>query len=91
MKKKFIALVLSFVLMTTLLSGCASWNRGWKSIASDFGGGLNRTVTVYDYNGNPIQSWSGQFDMSESENEVFFDLDGKCVIIHGGIVIAEEN
>lgn len=91
MKKKLIALGLLAVLFVTMLTGCASWNRGWKSIASDFDGGIDRTVTVYDYNGNAIKSWSGKFDMSESETEVFFDLNGKRVIIHGGIVIAEEN
>lgn len=91
MKKKIVALALLAVLLITMLTGCASWSRGWKSVTSDFGGGLDRTVTVYDYNGNPIQSWSGKLDMSESENEVFFDLNGKRVIIHGGIVIATEN
>ncbi len=91
MKKKVIALVATLALFATLLTGCASWNRSMKSISSDFSGGLDRTVTLYDYNGEVIKSWSGKFDMSESENEVFFDLDGKRVIIHGGIVIAEEN
>ena len=81
------------VITTTMLflTGCASWDRTTKSIGSDFAGGLNRTVTVYDYNGQEIKSWSGKFDVSESENEVYFDKDGKRVIIHGGIVINEEN
>ena len=47
---------------------------------------------MYDYSGNEIRSWTGKFDVSESENEVYFDNeDGKRVIIHGGIVINEEN
>ena len=92
MKKRLVAAViaLAMVLMMTL-SGCASWSRFWKSVGSDFSGGLNRTVTVYSYDGTPIKSWSGHFDVSESENEVFFDIDGKRVIIHGGIVINEQN
>ena len=73
-------------------TGCtASWERSVKSFSSNYGGGLNRTVTVYDYNGTEINSWSGKFDVSDSENEVYFDVDGKRVIIHGGIVIDEEN
>ena len=63
-----------------------------KSFSSNWNGGLNHTVTVYDYNGGKIKSWSGKFDVSESENEVYFDdSDGKRVIIHGGLVVNEEN
>lgn len=91
MKKKIFAAVLACVMLCILLTGCAGFSRGMKSIGSDFAGGLNRTVTVYDYNGGEIKSWTGKFDVSESENEVFFDLNGKRVIIHGGIVINEEN
>lgn len=90
MKKKIIAIIL--VLITVLsLAGCASWQREMKTISSDLGGGLNRTVTVYDYNGNPIQSWTGKIDLSESDNETWFDLDGKRTIIQGGIIIIQEN
>lgn len=75
-----------------MASGCASWNRSVKSVKSDFGGGIDRTVTVYDYNGNKIKSWSGKFDVTEDDQEVYFDDEnGKRVIIHGGIVINEEN
>ena len=82
-------LIFAFIFLCT---GCASWSREIKSWKSDFAGGLDRTVTVYDYNGKEIKSWSGKFDISESENEVFFDnADGKRVIIHGGIVVCEEN
>ena len=90
MKKKIIAMIL--VLITILsLTGCASMRRDMKTISSDWSGGLNRTVTVYDYNGNPIQSWTGKIDLSESDNETWFDLDGKRTIIQGGIIIIQEN
>lgn len=90
MKNKVLALILA-VCVAVSMSSCSSIDRGMKSLSSDFGGGLNRTVTVYDYNGNVIKSYSGKFDVSESENEVYFDINGKRVIIHGGIVINEEN
>lgn len=84
------ALAMSAVLFG--LSGCASCARMTKSISSDMGGGLDRTVTLYDYNGEVIDSWSGKFDISEDDNEVYFDdADGKRVIIQGGIVVCEEN
>lgn len=82
---------LTVVLCICFLHGCASLDRSMKSLSSDFDGGLERTVTVYDYNGEKIKSYSGKFDVSESENEVYFDLNGKRIIIHGGIVINEEK
>lgn len=84
--------LVTIILTSGLLGGCSSCSRMGKSISSDMNGGLNRTVTLYDYRGGEIQSWSGKFDVSSSENEVYFDdQNGKRVIIHGGIVINEEN
>lgn len=86
--------VIVFVVIVGVVAllGTSTAQRTLKSVSSDFGGGLDRMVTVYDYNGNEIRSWTGKFDVSESENEVYFDNeDGKRVIIHGGIVINEEN
>ena len=79
--------------VTISLSGCsAKWDREMKSTMSNWSGGLNRTVTVYDYNGQEIKSWTGKFDVTEDDNEVYFDDEnGKRVIIQGGIVINEEN
>ena len=88
--KKIVVGVVSIVMALSMV-GCSSTSREIKSTVSDWTGGLDRTVTVYDYNGEAIKSWTGHFDVSESENEVYFDLNGKRVIIHGGIVINEEN
>ena len=68
--------------MAAMFSGCAG---------CDFGGGLHRTVTVYSNTGEKIKEWNGKFDVSENDNEVYFDLNDKRVIIHGGIVINEED
>ena len=88
--KKIIALALILVTIF-MLTGCASMERDMKTITRDWGSGLNRTVTVYDYTGDPIKSWSGKIDISESENEVWFDLNGKRTIIQGGIIIVQED
>ena len=90
MKKK-IAVFALLATMMLALTGCASWKRAWKSFGSDVSGGLNRTVTVYSYDGDVLGQWSGKFDVSESESETFFDVNGKRVIIQGGIIINEEN
>ena len=86
------------VTICVVLSGCifvfntASIQREIKSWRSEIDGGLERTVTVYDYNGKEIRHWTGKFDVSESESETYFDdEDGKRVVIHGGIVINEEQ
>lgn len=93
--KKFIfaaALAAVIFMIGSCISRTASFQRSWKSTKSDLNNGLDRTVTVYDYNGKPIKSWSGKFDVSSSEQETWFDdADGKRVIIHGGIVINQEN
>ena len=86
------AVLITIILVSGLLGGCSSCSRMGKSIGSDMKGGLNRTVTLYDYNGEEIRHWSGKFDVSESENEVYFDdQNGKRIIIHGGIIVNEEN
>lgn len=94
MKKVAIACAAAFGVCVAIfnMTGCASCSRTLKSFGSDLDGGLDRTVTLYDYNGNVLDSWSGKFDLSSSEEEIYFDdQNGKRVIIHGGIVVAEEN
>lgn len=94
MKKilKFLVIVLVTVAAVQFTS-CESCSRKMKSIESDFGGGLNRTLTVYDYNGDTIKTYSGKFDIRDrgADNQVFFDLDGKRIWIQGGIVLSEEK
>lgn len=93
MKKAMaVGLIIGAMLIgVTLFAGSSSVKRNVKSVTSDLGGGLERTVTLYDYTGKEIERWTGKFDVSESENEVYFDVDGKRVIIHGGIVVNEEK
>ena len=68
----------------------ASGQRALKTQESNLGGGLYRTVEVYSYDGDLIKSWSGEFDVTENNQETFFDIDGRRVIIQGGIIINEE-
>lgn len=68
-----------------------SYSRFSKSVQSDFDGGLDRVVTLYDYNGNPIKEWNGKIDVQENDTKVFFDLEGKRVVIYNGIVVTEEK
>lgn len=73
------------------MNNTASGQRAIKTQESNFGDGLNRTVTVYSYDGDILGEWTGKFDVTENDQETFFDIDGKRVIIQGGIIINEEN
>ena len=61
--------------------------RASKSFKTNIMGGAKRTVTLYDYSGKAIKRWSGKIDLSDSENETDFLVDGRRVIIHGGIAV----
>ena len=89
--KRLFAIILLFCVAVGMTACTQNFRRNIKTVKSNWTGGLNRTVTVYDYNGGEIQSWTGKFDVTESEDEVYFDINGKRVIIHGGIVINEED
>lgn len=95
MRKRYLFLTLTLVAMLglTTTSCTEAQRREIKSAKSNFTGGLNRTVTVYDYNGKEIKSWTGKFDVKEIySNGMYFDTeDGKRVIINGGIIINEEK
>lgn len=94
MKKNFKFLMLAAIMIVAVLfTSCESCSRELKNISSDFSGGLNRTAVLLDYNGDTITTWSGKFDIRDqgSDNQIFFDLDGKRVWIQGGIFISEEK
>ena len=95
MKKILLALALVAMVGLTATSCTESQQREIKSITSNWTGGLNRTVTVYDYNGQEIKSWSGTFDVYQKNptcNSAYFDTeDGKRIFINGGIIICEDN
>ena len=54
MKKRIIAATFICMLLIGSLCGCAGFQRGIKSIGSNITGGLNRTVTVYSYDGKKL-------------------------------------
>lgn len=94
MKKIFKFLMLAAIMMAAVqFTSCESCSRELKSISSDWDGGLNRTAVLLDYNGDTIATWSGKFDIRDqgSDNQIFFDIDGKRVWIQGGIFISEER
>ena len=85
-----IAIILVIGLLVLMFSG-AGFQRTLKSFKSNYTGGLYRTVSVYDYNGNLLREYGpAMIDISESENETFFDYNGQRIVVHNAIVIVEE-
>lgn len=86
-------LAMAIIATTVQLTSCESCSREMKNISSDWGGGLHRTAVLMDYEGDTIRTWEGKFDIRDngSDNQIFFDLDGKRVWIQGGIFISEEK
>lgn len=85
-----IVIVLVIGMLIFAFSG-ANFQRTIKSWKSNYTGGLYRIVSVYDYNGNLLREYGpAMIDISESENETFFDYNGNRIVIHNAIVIVEE-
>ena len=69
-------------------------NQGSQTQKSNFEGGIEREVRVYDVDGELIQSYAGKFDVVHDENRILFDdEDGKRHVIYyptGTIIIDEK-
>ena len=86
-----IGVILLVVGMLIFTFSGANFQRTIKSWRSNYTGGLYRIVSVYDYNGNLLREYGpAMIDISESENETFFDYNGNRIVIHNAIVIVEE-
>ena len=91
--KRVVIIAVAVVVLTALVFvSRASVKRSIKSLKSEYSNGIKRTITVYDYSGNVIKTYSGKFDVTESDTGIMFDDEkGKRTIITGGIVINEED
>lgn len=95
MKKgiKILMGIMLIIVLTLSMTGCAGLTRTCKSIGSDLTGGLDRVVTVYDQNGNVLQTYEGKIDIEDTDygNKILFDLNGKRIVIYNSSVIVEEK
>lgn len=76
-------------------SNSASGQRALKDQQSNLSGGIERSVSVYDVNGNLIQEYHGKFDIETDKTSyiLFDDEDGKRHIIYytTGTIIVDEK
>lgn len=81
-----------------IYSQTESGKRALKDQKSEFNGGIERTLTVYDINGNIIEQYEGKFDVKMTQNDQnsyikFDDENGKRHLIYytTGTVIIDEK
>lgn len=82
--KKIIAGILVAGIVGSTLTACESWERQKKDMESEYGGGLKRTVEVYNY-GKLIKTYEGKFDVEKKNGRIkFIDQNKKVHIIYLG-------
>ena len=83
---------LAIIIAATTLTSCESCSRELHTLQSDLGGGLDRRVVLMDYEGDTLKVWEGKFDVQFTErNSAYWDMNGKRVMIQGGIIVNEEK
>lgn len=100
-KGAIVGAVVAVVLIILLLSGMrwyynntAQGQRAVKTQESNFKNGLQRTVKVFDVNGNIIYQYDGKIDIEYDECRILFDDEkGKRHVIYytTGTVLIEET
>lgn len=90
MKRISIAIVIAIIVLIGLFTNM-KWKRNIKNFKAETVG-LNRVVSVYDYNGGLIRQWEGRILVDgNGERTKLTTSDAKTFIIDGGIVIIEEK
>ena len=90
MKRISIAIVIAVIVLIGLFTNM-KWKRNIKNFKAETVG-LNRVVSVYDYNGGLIRQWEGRILVDgNGERTKLTTSDAKTFIIDGGIVIIEEQ
>ena len=82
------------LLLTGLFMNKASVGRFFKDVKSEWNNGLERSVEVYDINGDLIKKYEGKFDIDYDSDRIRFDDEnGKRHIIYyktGAIIVDEK-
>jgi hypothetical protein len=95
-----ISVFVTFIVTATLWGGTAWYYhntedgaRALKTQDSNFNGGIERQVIVYDANGDIIEEYQGKFDVEYESNQILFDDENgqRHIICFGsGTVIINE-
>ena len=97
MRKKLTLTIVGVIafIVTFMFINRASFNRWVKDTKSEWANGIERTVRVYDVNGQLIEEYEGKFDIEQDGDKIRFDdaKTGKRHIIYfkTGTVIVDEK
>ena len=89
-----VVIITILVLFIPLFINRASFGRFMKDVKSEWGNGLERSVEVYDVNGNLIKKYEGKFDIEYDSDRIRFDDEnGKRHVIYykTGTIIVDEK
>ena len=77
---KIIGIVATVIVTAAIIAGSIWWlyyteggQRAIKTFDSETTGGLQRTVCVYDMEGDLIRTYEGKFDIEYDDNRMMFD------------------
>ncbi len=87
------AIVITFAIQMWYYHSTESGKRAMKSQESNLNAGIERSVSVYDVDGDLIKKYEGRFDVDYDSNRIIFDDEhGKRHIIYypTGTVIIDE-
>lgn len=82
--KRQIMMLVALLALCFVLCSCSTCDRACKDYQSDIGGGLYRTVKVYDIDGDLLAEYTGKFDI-ETDHSTYILWDdemGKRHIIY---------
>lgn len=79
--------VIGLIALCCSPASCSRWTKSWHS---EWNNGLERTFTVYDYDGEKVYEDKGKLDYEYDNGKWVYDRDGKRTSVSGGIVIVEE-
>ena len=90
--KKIMTIGITLMIAAGSLSACASVRRMGKDIKSDVSGGLERTVTVYNADGEILKTYKGKIDLESTEGGIVkFDLNGQRIMYYNCYIEVIEN
>ena len=94
-KREFFLPIILIFLSVSLLTGCSTFGRISKNYESDWGGGLNRELTVYDATGGVLYRQTGKFDIQESDDgtKIIYDDENGLrhnIYLGSGTVVVNE-
>jgi hypothetical protein len=85
-------LILAVALAAAGGAGCKRMDKVNKNLESSFDG-LNRTISLYDLNGQLVGRWNSKTDIEAKRTDIiaFLDSAGHEVKLAGGIVVVQEK